>query len=570
MGDAAEAAPIYNDRAMTLHRSIADLVRSAGTFGADAAKRKLRLLTRIADGKRCSARDLLQLHDALCFLRAYPDNAQVLSAVESLIRLLRPWLHSLDIDPDSPLLENEGFPGAVTRYEFSLPLLQRMQPRFRDCFEIDWDELEDPNPLVNALGLLVTSPECQGLDDINLELGDWFAAARPDRSETDLEFLISLFANGSLGDAATDLFYESCSIPIRFELAEPGTARSELIWPVDRVHYQKQDLDRKRRTLASVVRRPFTHARKLSARQGEAIIALAQGALCARSLEIRTLSYANAHDVTLADCGRGLQIALIGVVPRYRDPLESHYCTLVLKNGVPIAYGPGTVSLGCCEIGLNLFPEFRGAEVRFIYPQFVRALHQLLGASYFFLTPYGMGRDNAAAIRTGAFWFYRKLGFRPTNPDVEALALQEEQQMRATPGYRSNHAMLRRMSDTSVFFDLSGGECRPLDLSAIGLHQSRFIAKIHGGDRRRAVQACISRVARALGHPGVAKLSPERRRAWEMLAPLLATIPDLEHWSARDKQRLLRILHEKGGPGERGVDRMIRAHDRLCVALREL
>jgi hypothetical protein len=142
--------------------------------------------------------------------------------------------------------------------------------------------------------------------------------------------------------------------------------------------------------------------------------------------------------------------------------------------------------------------------------------------------------------------------------------------MRVTPGYRSNHAMLRRMSDTSVFFDLSDGECRPLDLSAIGLHQSRFIAKIHGGDRRRAVKTCISRVARALGYSGVAKLSPERRRAWEMLAPLLATIPDLEHWSARDKQRLLRILHEKGGPGERGVDRMIRAHDRLCVALREL
>ena len=41
--------------------------------------------------------------------------------------------------------------------------------------------------------------------------------------------------------------------------------------------------------------------------------ALAQGTLCARSLEIRTLSYANPQDVTLTDCGRGVQIALIGV-----------------------------------------------------------------------------------------------------------------------------------------------------------------------------------------------------------------------------------------------------------------
>ena len=55
-----------------------------------------------------------------------------------------------------------------------------------------------------------------------------------------------------------------------------------------------------------------------------------------------------------------------------------------------------------------------------------------------------------------------------------------------------------------------------------------------------------------------------------MLAPLLATIPDLEHWSAHDKKRLLKILHEKGGPSARGVDRMIRAHDRLSAALRDL
>jgi len=539
-------------------------------FGRGARESKLELLRALDRRRLDRAPQVLRLHEALCFLRAYPDDARVLGAVESLVGHPASWFRTFDFEADSPLFENEGLPGSVIRYDFSLPLLRRMQRRFPGCFEIDWDELQDPNPLADALGLFVTSPECQGLDDISLDLSDWFAAARPDRFDTDLEFLVSLFTNGPLDDAARDLFYESCGIPVRFELADPGTARSELRWHVERVHYQKQALDRKRRTLASAARRPFARARTLSARQSEKMIALAQGALCARGLEIRTLRYANMDDVSLADCGRGLQIALIGVIPRYRDPLESHYCGLILKNGIPIAYGPGTVSLGCCEIGLNLFPEFRGAEVRFIYPQFVRTLHQLLGANYFFLTPYGMGRDNPAAIRTGAFWFYRKLGFRPTNPDVEELALQEEERMRANPRYRSNRAMLRRLSHTSVFFDLSGGAHRPLDLGAIGLLQSRFIAGIHGGDRRRAVKTCVSRVARVLGKKGVTRLAPERRRAWEILAPLLAMIPDLERWGARDKKRLLRILHEKGGAAERGVNRLVCAHARLCEALRDL
>jgi len=553
-----------------VHSAIAELVRCAGSFGSKHAAGKLQLLESIGRGRGISLRDLLSLHDVLCFLRAYPDDPRVLVAVREVVAKLRGWLDAQAIDRESPRLENEGFPGGVNRYEFSLPFLQRLVPRFPDCFEIDWDALDDPNPLVNALGLLVTSAECQGLDDIDLELGEWFEACRPARHATDLQFLIALFTGARFDVPTRDQVYERCAIPIRFELTRPGTARSELAWPVESVHFQRRELDRKRRPPVSEVRRPFSDAKALGTAAGERMIDLAQGALSSRSLEIPTLSYANPRDVSLVGCGRGLQVALIGVVPRYRDPLEAHYCGLVLKNGVPIAYGPSSVGLGCCEIGLNLFPEFRGAEVRFIYPQFMRALYHLLGARYFFLTPYGMGRDNPAAIRTGAFWFYRKLGFLPTNPEVEVLARQEERRTLDQPGYRSTPAILRRMSDTAAYCDLSGGECRPLDLGAIGLRQSRFVAEVFGGDRRRAVRSCVSRTARVLGQPHPGKLPPERRRAWEMLAPLLAMIPSLERWGKRDKQRLLRILQVKGSPAERGVDRLIRAHRPLRSALHEL
>ncbi len=274
--------------------------------------------------------------------------------------------------------------------------------------------------------------------------------------------------------------------------------------------------------------------------------------------------------MSLFSCGRGLAIALIGVVPRYRDPLESHYFFLVLKNGVPIAYGPSTVSLGCCEIGINLFPEFRGAEIRFIYPQFMRTLHHALGARYFFLTPYGMGEGNPAAIRTGAFWFYRKLGFRPVNPAIEELAREEEERMRREPGTRSSVTMLRRLSHTAAFFDLSDGACRPLDLGAIGLRQSRFIAESFAGDRGQCTERCIRRLAREMGLPKTPRLDPGERRAWEMLTPLLARIPGLADWSARDKRGLRRILRAKGGPSELAVDRLICAHEPLRAGLREL
>jgi len=64
--------------------------------------------------------------------------------------------------------------------------------------------------------------------------------------------------------------------------------------------------------------------------------------------------------------------------------------------------------------------------VYLIYAEFMRAMHHLAGARYFYIIPYGMGVDNEEALRSGAFWFYRKMGFRPTNPDIEALARSEE------------------------------------------------------------------------------------------------------------------------------------------------
>ncbi|MDH3628333.1 MAG: hypothetical protein OES25_11880 [Acidobacteriota bacterium] len=555
---------------MPRHASIDKLVRIAPSFGPTEAAEKLRLLAQIESAPRLTARDLLELHDAICFLRAYPDSPRVLRAVEAAADRLRELHAASGIDVESSQLENRGFPGAVVRDEFSFPALERLQLRYPGCLEIDWDELESQDPLVNALGLCVTSAECQGLDDIGLQLQEWFAACRPTQHRTDLEFLLFLFRNARLGEATRNLIFEGCAVPIRFELASVGTARSENISRVNRVRYQTRPLDRARHAIAPIARREFSSTTRASAKLGEEVIGLGLTALCSRNLEIRTLSNGNANDVTVVDCGRGLRIALIGVLPAYRDPLECHYCMLVFKNGVPIAYGPGTVSLGCCEVGINLFPEFRGAEIRYLYPQFIRTLYQLLGARYFFLTPYGMGEENPAAIRTGAFWFYRKLGFRPTNPKVEELAQEEERRLARKPRERSSPAMLRRLSHTSAYLDLSDGECRPLDLGAIGVSHSRFISESFDGDRQRALQECIPKVARELGLRGVYKLQPDAQHAWAMLAPILAMLPGLPDWSPREKQRMQRILREKGGPSERGVDRLLRGHRTLCHALRTL
>ena len=55
-----------------------------GEFGGTAPRRKLELLSGLHRGRLARAADVLALHEQLCFMRAYPDDAAVLERVEQL------------------------------------------------------------------------------------------------------------------------------------------------------------------------------------------------------------------------------------------------------------------------------------------------------------------------------------------------------------------------------------------------------------------------------------------------------------------------------------------------------
>jgi len=61
-------------------------------------------------------------------------------------------------------------------------------------------------------------------------------------------------------------------------------------------------------------------------------------------------------------------------------------------------------------------------------------------------------------VDSGAFWFYRKLGFRATDPEVARLVEREESRMRQTPGYRSSRRTLERLANGYILYEMPGTE----------------------------------------------------------------------------------------------------------------
>lgn len=548
----------------------AELRALSRSFGAAAALGKRDLLRGLAASDRGSPRALRELHDALEFVRAYPDDAEVRALALEVAASLRARVQRMPDGALATALFDSGVPGSALAHTFSFDVVIELVRLFPGALEIDWEEWEDDAAFSDSLSIVLAPGEDQGLEEEGLALREWCARVRPAELSTDLEFLLGLFRRAELPPRVRAQLWDACGVPILYRLDRPGTGRIEQTLPCASPHYQASEIERERFPLEPAIREPLPKPKRLARAAARRVLDVALATLAARGLEIYPLTFASDEDVELVDCGRGLAIVLAGVRPERRSALESLHFFLVAKNGVPIAYGPASVLFGTCEMGINLFPEFRGGEIRFVYAQLMRVLHQRLGVEYFFLTRYGMGEQNEDALASGAFWFYRKLGFRPTNPEVETLARAEEARMARDPSHKSDRRMLRRLSHTEAYLDLSNGRCKPLELGALGALQSRFIAAEFAGDRPRAVRVCTRRALRLLSLRGFGRWSERERRALAALAPLLCLLAELPGWRERERAALVRAIRAKAARSEAVAARLFGAHARFARALAAL
>ena len=112
---------------MTTAHPIDRLAELSQSFGPKAVRDKLRILEDVARLERHSSRRLVKLHDTLYFMRAYPDNEDVLRAVTALARSLREIVAKhTGGDPDHPAFANTGLPGSCNRHSYSYEVLRRM------------------------------------------------------------------------------------------------------------------------------------------------------------------------------------------------------------------------------------------------------------------------------------------------------------------------------------------------------------------------------------------------------------------------------------------------------------
>ena len=500
-----------------------------GAFGGEAGRLKLDLLRRLERGRLARAGEVERLHEFLCFSRAYPDNREALGQVE---RMLSGFGARADLRRHRRALADTGIAGTDVHYAFYWATARWLAHRWPHRLSIEWRDFEKAKELEGMLHLLLPYSETPALDELSLRPREWIRHLKGP-GETDAAFVIRRFESLRADDFGREKLYEDLDLPIRLAPG-PGTpSRSRAKHSAATVVFQTRGLNRSRPFLRREIARPPAGIRFLSPREGGEMIDLARGAMVTRSRDLDAFANADENDVRLVDCGRGLEFACIGVVPERRLLLEAVYGFLTLKNGVPIGYVLASALFGSSEIAYNVFESFRGGEASLVFSRFLAVVHRLFGSDAFTIDPYQLGLDNTEGLRSGAFWFYYKLGFRPDDPGVRRVLRAELRRMKANPRYRSSIPTLRKLAAANVHFCLR----RPrrdvlgrVSLGNIGLNVARYLADRFGADREAGTRRCSLEAARLLGVRFPRGLSEGERLAWERWSPLIMTLHGVERW----------------------------------------
>src|SRR3990170_4005913 len=485
---------------MTAGRRLVDaLAAVAARYGLGDRAEKLSLLDALERTRLGAAGPLLRFHEALCFLQAYPDAPEVLARVDRALAGFAARVARLGAGARARLYAS-GVAGAALDYPFGYPMARWLARRFRADAEIAGARFDEADRLDETLSLLASPAEGDAFSEGGIGWRAWLAVAKGGRRMTDLELVLELFERTGLPSGARDWLFENLALPIRWTPRGAGASRTLARTPPARVFFHGAGLERRAAPLAEALAGPLPSLRRAPRAPAGPALETARDAMATRQRELHAFSHPNLDDVLVADLDRGLRIALFGIQPGFRLPLEGYYGFLALKNGVPVAYGGGWELFGTLDFAINIFASFRQGESAYLATQLLRVYQRIFGMRTVVVDRYQLGHESAEALQSGSFYFYHRLGFRPRDPDVLRVLAEEQAKLAAARAYRSPIPALRRLAGAEIYLTLPGGHPEPetraraTDVAAL---VARMVAREFGGDRARAARACAARGARA-------------------------------------------------------------------------
>ena len=465
---------------------ISQLFSIRNQYGKKYSEQKLNLLNAISADNPKTKKGLQSWYDVLLFLTAYPDNRPVYKAASKGLRQLESYINSYQ--NVQTRLFNSGLTNTKLRAAFSFEIVKWLRKRFPKDITLGSFESDDAQ-IQSILSVVMPKVESEIMQDGNADWRSWLKASLTKREDT-LDKLISIFDQTDIRPEVKDELWGAIGINVEVNFSSHVSLPQSLIDP----YYHRSLI--KKRPSASSGETEMTRI-DINDVQAEQIIDCGRMILVRHLREIDPITFTAAPFVSFYHLPRGLSIALMGMVPERRHPIDSYMGYVVFKNGVPVAYAGSWILFDSGRIGLNIFPAYRGGESQYIFQQVLRAHSKAYRLDRFSVDPYQIGKDNSDGITSGAFWTYYHAGFRPIRIKQQQLADREAAKIKSTRGYRSPSGILKILADSRMEMLLKKSAVR-FDATDLSRAYAGILKERWNDNRKLAEEVLFTKLATLL------------------------------------------------------------------------
>ena len=494
--------------------ALSSLNQVTNKYDKESSKAKAALLASLSAMKLSEAKYILQYHDSLLFLCAYPDNSTISRFAEKELKRIIVYAKK-NRSGKKALPEDEGLPYANIVTRFSPDFMQWLLKH--SDLNVEFDSFYNPTLQLNEI-LNITLPSLfkaettAGLsnEDLLEVLGIQPAQYMP--------FLMAQLDELKDRPRLRELFCQRMNAYVKLVPKNEKFSRTNNRFKIKELWYHQDLL--KHFDIPQSINKILPAHRVPETEDKQALTKVIRNSMALTVREIDPATFLQQDTIRLYDVGRGLTLAVYSMLPEQQLPLETYFGFTFFKNGIPVSYG-GIWAFGKRgKLGLNIFEPFRQGESGYILSQLIRVCKQAFGITYFEIEPYQFGLDNPGGIKSGAFWFYHKFGFRPVDKDLKKLATDEELKIKKNKNYRSPEKTLLRFTESNVALNLLPGAA-PLNMQDIGSTALTIIKKDwqqnYSAARKKAVEDfCKKTKIQAASLNPIEKNTLEELALWAM------------------------------------------------------
>lgn len=426
---------------------------------------------------------LIRLHDLLLFILAHPSNIHDIELAETLFKKLAVFLKkSRSKIPED--LTNSGLPFAPIVTQFSHDFIEWVSrhPHCDYVFDFSYHGEIAPGKLIkNALPVLerLDIDESANWEEVFEQLGV------PQKKRQ--EFVVDVFSSLNERPHLKDFLFDSLYLYTTLYPKSALFSRSYNRIPVTKVFYHTEIL--KKYDFVGILNTQLPKERNLNTEDRTQVVNCLKNTMALTARETDPATFMDANSLKLFDLERGISVAIFGMKTLRQLPFETYFGFTLFKNGLPAAYGGAWVFGKRARFGINIFEPYRGGESGMVMSQILRVYRQNFGIDYIEIEAYQFGQDNPDGIKSGAYWFYYKHGFRSIDKELKKLAESEKKKMANKPDYRSSEKTLIRFTESNMALMLTPET--PPDVTELNSIIRKHINKHFGGLRTMALKKAL-------------------------------------------------------------------------------